>query len=157
MRNYGIPVALAALALGACGGSGSSSFATLGSSSGTSSSGASSGSSSGTTTTLSMGNGSGSAFQHGVIGVTSSSLSAGGTTSLSVTIVDQTGTLFTTAPVTVTFNSPCIAKGLAVIAASAPSIPGNTADTVTTTSGNATATYTAKGCSPSDVVTATAL
>jgi hypothetical protein len=158
MRNYGIPVALAALALSACGGNSASSFATVGSSSGTSSSGASSsGSSSGATLTLSMGNASGSSFQHGVIGVSSNSLSAGGTTSLSVTVVDQTGTLYTALPVTITFNSPCIAKGLAVIAASAPSTAGSTADTVTTTSGNATATYTAKGCSPSDVITATAL
>jgi hypothetical protein len=158
MRNYAIPVALAALALSACGGNSTSSFATLGSSSGTTSGASSgSGSSSGTTTTLSMGNGSGSSFQTGVIGVSSNSLSAGGTTSLSVTVVDQHGTLFTTAPVTVTFNSPCIAKGLAVIAASAPSTAGTTADTIVTTSGNATATYTAKGCSPSDVVTATAL
>ena len=159
MRNLGIPVALAALALSACGGNSTSSFASLGSSSGTtSSSGASSsGSSSGTTITFSMGNGSGSGFQHGVIGLSSNSLSAGGTASLSVTIVDQTGTLYTAAPVTVTFNSPCIAKGLAVIAASAPSTAGTTADTIITTSGNATATYTAKGCSPSDVITATAL
>ncbi len=151
-------MALAALALSACGGGSTSSFASLGSSSGTTSSGASSsGSSSGTTTTFSMGNGSGSGFQHGVIGLSSNSLSAGGTASLSVTVVDQTGTLYTAAPVTVTFNSPCIATGLAVVAASAPSTAGTTADTVVTTSGNATATYTAKGCSPSDVITATAL
>ena len=64
---------------------------------------------------------------------------AGGTASLSVTIVDQTGTLYTAAPVTVTFNSPCIAKGLAVIAASAPSTAGSAADTIITASGNATA------------------
>jgi hypothetical protein len=158
MRNFGIPVALAALALSACGGGSTSSFAKLGSSSGASSGGASSsGSSSGATTTFSMGNGSGSSFIHGVIGLSSNSLSAGGTASLSVTIVDQTGTLYTAAPVTVTFNSPCIAKGLAVIAASAPSIAGSAADTIITASGNATATYTAKGCSPSDVITATAL
>ena len=158
MRNFGIPVALAALALSACGGGSTSSFAKLGSSSGASSGGASSsGSSSGATTTFSMGNGSGSSFIHGVIGLSSKSLSAGGTASLSVTIVDQTGTLYTAAPVTVTFNSPCIAKGLAVIAASAPSIAGSAADTIITASGNATATYTAKGCSPSDVITATAL
>ena len=158
MRNFGIPVALAALALSACGGGSTSSFAKLGSSSGASSGGASSsGSSSGATTTFSMGNGSGSSFVHGVIGLSSTSLSAGGTASLSVTIVDQTGTLYTAAPVTVTFNSPCIAKGLAVIAASAPSTAGSAADTIITASGNATATYTAKGCSPSDVITATAL
>src|ERR1700694_371538 len=158
MRNFGIPVALAALALSACGGGSTSSFAKLGSSSGASSGGASSsGSSSGATTTFSMGNGSGSSFIHGVIGLSSNSLSAGGTASLRVTIVDQTGTLYTAAPVTVTFNSPCIAKGLAVIAASAPSTAGSAADTIITASGNATATYTAKGCSPSDVITATAL
>ncbi|HXL96853.1 MAG TPA: hypothetical protein VN925_00650, partial [Steroidobacteraceae bacterium] len=151
-------MALAALALSACGGGSTSSFAKLGSSSGASSGGASSsGSSSGATTTFSMGNGSGSSFVHGVIGLSSPSLSAGGTASLSVTIVDQTGTLYTAAPVTVTFNSPCIAKGLAVIAASAPSTAGSAADTIITASGNATATYTAKGCSPSDVITATAL
>ncbi len=159
MRKYGIPVALVALALGGCGGGGSSSFATLGSSSGTTSSGGgSSTSSSGTTTTTySMGNGSGSSFHAGVIGLSSNSLSAGGTASLSVTIVNKTGTLYTALPVTVTFNSPCIAQGLATIAAAAPSTAGTTADTVVTTSGNATATYTAKGCSPSDVITATAL
>ena len=38
-----------------------------------------------------------------------------------------------------------------------PAPRGASADTIVTTSGNATATYTAKGCSPSDVITATAL
>ncbi len=161
MRNFGWILVFAALgAATGCGGGGSSSFATLGSSSGTTSS---STSSSGTTSdTYSMGNGTGTAFQSGVIGVTpatssSSPLSAGGKASLSVTFVDSSGTLYTAASVTVTFSSPCIANGKATIVATAPSTAGTVADTVVTASGTATATYTATGCSPSDVITATAL
>jgi hypothetical protein len=155
MYKYGYLLALAgALALSACGGGSNSSFATVAGTSGGSSSGSSSGS---TTTTLEMGSGSGSTFDNGKIALSSNSLSAGGTASLSVTIVDQAGTLYTTAPVDVTFDSPCIAQGLAVIAASAPSTAGTTANTIVTASGNATATYTAKGCSPSDVITANAV
>jgi hypothetical protein len=146
---------LAALALSACGGGGSSSFA---GGSGTTSGGTVSSSGSTTTPTFSMGNGSGTSFHNGVIGgVPSSSLSAGGTASLSVTIVDQTGTLYTTTPVTVTFNSGCVGQGLATITASAPSTAGTSAGTVVTSSGNATATYVAKGCSGPDVITATAI
>jgi len=156
MYKYGYLLALAgALALSACGGGGNSSFATVGT---TSSGGGSSTSSGSTATTYAMGNGSGTTFQNGIINLSSSSLSAGGTASLSVTVVDQsTGTLYTAAPVTVTFNSPCISQGLAIIAATPPSTAGTATDTVATTSGNATATYTAKGCSPNDVITATAV
>ncbi len=159
MRKFGWILVLAALgAASGCGGGGSSSFATLGSSSGTtSSSGASSGASSGGATTYRLGNGSGSGFTNGVIGVTPTTpLSAGGTASLSATIVDETGTLYTANSVTVTFNSPCLAQGLATITASGNSTAGTNPGTVVTTNGNATATYVAKGCSPSDVVTATA-
>jgi hypothetical protein len=154
MRKFGWILVFAALgAATGCGGGGSSSFASLGSSSGTTSSGASSGG----TTTYSMGNGSGSAFHSGVIGVSPTTpLSAGGTASLSATIVDQTGTLYTANSVTVTFNSPCVSQGLATITASGTSTAGSAAGEVVTTSGNANATYVAKGCSPSDVVTATA-
>jgi hypothetical protein len=112
----------------------------------------------GTTTTTpvySMGNGSGSSFQTGVIKLSSATLSAGGTSSLSVTIVDQTGVLYT-GSVTVQFNSPCVAQGLAAITASGGATPGATSGSVLTTTGSANATYTAKGCTPSDVVTATA-
>lgn len=159
MRKYGFLAALAALtalALSACGGGSSSSFATTGSS-GTSSTSSGASSSGGSAITYSMGNGSGSTFQSGVISLSSNSLSAGGTASLSLTIVDQTGTLYTAGPVTVDFNSPCIAQGLAVIAASGTSTAGTTANTVVTTSGSISATYTAKGCSGADVITATAL
>jgi hypothetical protein len=153
MRTYGFLAALAVLALSACGGGSPSSFANSGT--GTGSSGASS--SGATTTTYRIGNGSGTTFANGVVGLSNNSVSAGGTASLSVTVVDQTGTLYTAAPVTVTFNSPCVSQGLATITASAPSTVGPTAGTVVTASGNATATYIAKGCSGADVVTATAL
>jgi len=150
MRKYGWFLgALAAALLAGCGGSDPTSFANTGSS-GT---GTSSGS---TTSTYSMGDGSGSSFENGKIGLSSSSLAAGGTASLSVTIVDQNGVLFNAASVTVSFNSPCIASGLATIAASGTSVAGSTADTVTTNDGSVSATYTAKGCSGSDVITATA-
>ncbi len=98
----------------------------------------------------------GGSFQSGMIGLSSTTLSAGGTASLDATIVDQTGTLYTGATVTVTFNSPCVAQGLAAIAASGSSTPGPTAGTVTTSTGSISATYTAKGCSGADVITATA-
>jgi hypothetical protein len=148
-------MALAALALSACGGGGTGSFAGA---TGTTSGGTTSSSGSTTTPSFSMGNGSGSSFQHGVIGgLPSGQLSAGGATSLSATIVDQTGALYTAAPVTVTFSSTCVGQGLATITASAPSVAGTTPGTVVTSDGNATATYVAKGCSGSDVITATAV
>ena len=98
----------------------------------------------GTTTTYSLGSGTGGSFQAGAITFTSTSLSAGGSTSLSVNIVDQTGTLYNQAA-TITFNSPCIAAGTALIQPQAA---------VATSTGTATATYVAQGCSGTDVVTA---
>jgi hypothetical protein len=103
-----------------------------------------------------MGKGTGSGFTAGMIGISSANVSAGGTTSLDVTIVDQTGTLYTAAPVTVTFNSPCVGNSFAAITASGGSGAGPTPNTVTTSTGSVTATYTAKGCSGADVITATA-
>ncbi|MGC2499300.1 MAG: hypothetical protein WA374_16245, partial [Acidobacteriaceae bacterium] len=63
---------------------------------------------------------------------------------------------YTTAPVTITFSSTCISQGLASVAASGSTSAGSTANTVETTTGTADATYTAKGCSGSDVITASA-
>jgi hypothetical protein len=150
MRRLSIMALMAAALMAGCGG-GSQTISSAGSVStgGTGGTG-------GTTTTYSMGNGTGSGFQSGMIGLSSGTLSAGGTTSLDVTIVDQTGTLYTTAPVTVTFNSPCVAQSFATIAASGGSTAGATPDTVLTSTGSVTATYTAKGCSGTDVITATA-
>jgi hypothetical protein len=150
MRRLPIVAWMAAALLAACGG-GSQTITGAGSSSGTGTGGT------GGTTTYSMGNGSGSSFQSGMIGITpSNTLSAGGTASLDVTIVDKTGTLYTGAAVTVTFNSPCVAQGQAAIAASGSSTAGPTPGTVTTSTGSISATYTAKGCSGSDVITASA-
>jgi len=139
-----------ALALASCGGSGGSSE-TLGG--GTSSSSSSTTSSS---STYSMGNGSGSSFQAGVIAITNANLSAGGTTSLAISIVDQHGTLYTGAATTITINSPCISQGLAVIAATGTTTAGSSAGQVVTNTGSADATYTAQGCTGADVITASA-
>jgi hypothetical protein len=160
MRKFGlllVPLAAAA-ALAACGGgSGSSSFATTGSATSSGAGGTGGSGGTGTVTTYSMGNGSGSGFLAGMIGITpSTSLSAGGSASLSLSIVDQTGTLYTGASVTITLNSPCIAQGLATVTASGSTTAGANPGTVMTSTGLATATYTAKGCSGGDVITATA-
>jgi hypothetical protein len=102
----------------------------------------------------SMGNGTGAAFVAGQIGLSvSGTLAAGGTTGMQISIVDQTGTLYTGAAVVVTFNSPCIASGLAEILPSGSSTP---VTTITTSSGSINATYAATGCSGSDTVTASA-
>lgn len=151
-------MAVAAMTLAACGGGGSGSLGLSGGSSSASGggSGGTGGSGNGGTKTYSMGNGSGSSFQSGMIGISSASLSAGGTTGLQVAIVDQTGTLYTGAAVTVTFNSTCISQGSASVTASGSSSGGGNPNTVITSTGTANATYTAKGCSGADVVTATA-
>jgi hypothetical protein len=142
-----VACAAAALLSAACGG-GSQTLSGAGSSGGTGG---------GATTTYSMGSGSGSGFQSGAIELSSTNVSAGGTASLGVTIVDQTGTLYTGAPVSVTFNSPCVAQGLAAIAASGTTTAGATPGTLVTSTGSVSGTYTAKGCSGADVITATAV
>lgn len=148
-------MAIAAVTLAGCGGSGSSSLGLSGGGSG-SGSGSGSGGSGGTAKTYSMGNGNGSSFQAGMISMSSTSLAAGGTTSLTVSIVDQTGALYTGAAVTITFNSTCISQGLASVTAPGSGSGGANANTVVTSTGTANATYTAKGCNGSDVITASA-
>jgi hypothetical protein len=96
-------------------------------------------------TTVNMGNGSGSGFVPNVLGIAVPSLSAGGSTSITVSIVRQDGTLFNS-PATINFNSPCVASGKAQIQPSA---------TAVTTTGQATVTYSSVGCSGADQVTAT--
>ncbi len=118
---------------------------------GLSSTGTSSSGSSGGPTAIRLGNGNGSAFVSGTLALGSNSLSAGGSTSVTATLVDATGTLYTT-PTDVTFNSPCVSSGLATIVGSG----GGASATVTANSGTAIATYTAKGCSGTDTITATA-
>ncbi len=94
-----------------------------------------------------MGSGSGVAFQPSVLAVSNPTLSAGGSTSISASLVNSDGTLYTQT-VAVTFNSQCVANGQAQIQ------PGSVASTST---GIATVTYVAKGCSGNDQITATAL
>lgn len=168
MRTNGLLTVLAAIALTACGGNDSptsfsaSSSGSTGttSSSGTSSSGSSTSSSGTTTLTYALGNGTGSGFQSGAIGIAglqSGSLSAGGVAALSLSIVDQTGTLYSGTAVTITISSTCISEGLAIITPTSPTTAGQGANTVSTSTGTAAMTYTAKGCSGSDAITATAL
>ena len=145
MRRLSIIVGLSAALAAGCGGSSAS---LTGQSTTTSTTGTT-----GTTTTvLSMGSGTGSSFQSGVIAISTKSLSAGGSTSLQVSLVDQTGAAYTS-PTAITFSSPCEGQGLATITATGVT-PASA--TVTTSTGAASATYVATGCSGSDVVTATA-
>jgi hypothetical protein len=97
------------------------------------------------TNTVQMGSGTGAGFNAGAIAASNANLSAGGSTSLQVTLQNSDGTLYTQ-PVNVTFNSPCVAQNFAALTPAA----------VTTSTGIAATTYTASGCSPSDVVTASA-
>ncbi len=93
-----------------------------------------------------MGSGSGAGFVQGVLQIATPSLAAGGTTSVSANLVNADGSLYTQ-PVTVTFNSPCVAAGTAQIQPAA---------TATTSSGLVTVTYAARGCSGPDTITASA-
>jgi hypothetical protein len=103
-----------------------------------------------------MGSGMGSNFQAGKLAIpagsttSTASLSAGGSTSLQVELVDQKGALYTTATA-VTFSSPCQSQKLATINATSV-----TPVAVTTSTGSASATYVAAGCIGSDVITASA-
>jgi hypothetical protein len=102
-------------------------------------------------TAVQMGNGTGAGFVPGQIGVQNGSLSAGGSTSLTISLVQTGGTLFT-GSATIGFNSNCIAAGTAQIQVNGAT---NVTNSVTTNTGIATVTYVAKGCSGADVVTAT--
>jgi hypothetical protein len=95
-----------------------------------------------------MGNGNGASFVPGVIGISNANLSAGGSASLTVSLIQTGGTLYT-GSATIGFNSPCIAAARAEIR-----VNGVAASSVTTSTGAATATYVAKGCAGADTVTA---
>ncbi len=96
-------------------------------------------------TTISMGSGSGTGFRPNLLGLGAASLSVGGSTSVTVTLVQSDGTLYTK-PATINFNSPCVAAGTAAIQPAA---------SATTTTGQATVTYVAKGCAGTDQISAT--
>lgn len=105
-----------------------------------------------TTSPVAIGSGSGSSFDEGVIavGIGDNDLPAGGSTSLTVNIVSSTNTLVNTST-DITFNSPCIAAGEAIL-----SVGSTLTNKVTAPNGEATITYKANGCVGTDVVTATA-
>ena len=103
---------------------------------------------SGGSTQVQMGNGTGAGFQPGIIGVSNASLSAGGSTSLTVSLVQSDGTLFT-GSATIGFSSACVGAGLAEIRQNGVAVPN-----VTTTTGIATVTYAAQGCAGDDTITA---
>ncbi|HEX2585538.1 MAG TPA: hypothetical protein VHL14_10415, partial [Steroidobacteraceae bacterium] len=113
--------------------------------------GGSSSSTSSGATVLSLGSGTGVAFMPGQIAVSSNSLAAGGSATLSVTLVDQNGQPYLQSAA-VTFSSSCITLGRSLLQDGS----GNAVSVITTTSGSATATYVARGCSGPDVITASA-
>lgn len=149
-----VSAAFISLLLSACGGDGSQ----VANQGGSSSSNVSSGSTSSTgavntTDPKAIGFGSGSSFTEGAIGVgiNSSTLTAGGQTTLTVNIVSETSTLVTQ-DITVTFNSACVASGEAQLTTQL----GESARSITAIGGEATIVYTAKGCVGPDLITATA-
>jgi hypothetical protein len=105
------------------------------------------------TPVYSMGNGTGTGFMAGKISVGVPSISAGGVTGFTITIVDATNTLYTAGPVTVSFSSPCIAAAQSKIEASGST---TAVPSLSTTTGSLSGTYAAAGCSGTDLVTATA-
>ena len=156
-----ISAALLSLLISACGGGDSSQLDNYESSSSTSSAsngGGSSGNSSSsssidTTTPQKIGFGSGDDFQDGVInkGIGDASLSAGGTTELTINIVSGTNTLVTSS-IDVTFSSDCVAAGKAKFTNAA----GTELTTVSAFNGALTINYTANGCVGNDSVRASA-
>jgi hypothetical protein len=111
-----------------------------------------------------IGNGVGTCFVPKLIGgqltsgscsavLSAGNISAGGTTALSLTVVDQNDALYNSTSVIVTFSSPCIASGQAEIIPNGSTTP---ATSITTTTGSINATYKATGCVGSDSITASA-
>ncbi|MEJ2427179.1 MAG: Ig-like domain-containing protein, partial [Candidatus Thiodiazotropha sp.] len=94
------------------------------------------------TATYTLGNGAGSNFDSGKLRVSVTSLSAGGTTSVIVTVADRTGNLYPD-DLDIIFSSQCVVNGQATIESP-----------VTATAGMATTTYEAQGCTGSDEITA---
>jgi len=86
--------------------------------------------------------GSGNPFQSGVAAVSVAQISAGGTATISVTIVDQNGTPFTD-PVDVVFSSTCSIATPTQATISSP---------ITTVNGTALTTYLATGCVGDDPI-----
>ncbi|MCF6193666.1 MAG: hypothetical protein L3J46_04950, partial [Kangiellaceae bacterium] len=90
--------------------------------------------------------GSGAPFTENVATIGAAQISAGGTTTVSVSIVDESGSLFTE-PVDVNFSSACTSSAVPIATLSSP---------VTTINGTATSTYLAQGCVGDDAINVTA-
>jgi hypothetical protein len=158
MRKLSISTFLvaSALVLAACGGGGNTDEPFVGS--GTGGTGTSTGTGSGSTTSsgFAIGSGSGSSFQSGELEISPSSIGAGGSATITATVVNTAAdnALYSGTAVTVVFNSKCFGAGTATIAGPVGStLPAGTVSTLT---GTAVVTYTAKGCSGTDEITATA-
>jgi len=91
---------------------------------------------------IKFGNGLDGAFVEGQLNPGLDTLSAGGTVSISASVVNSDNSAFTT-PLDITFSSTCVEEGLA-------SIDSN----VSTINGLVTSTYRADGCVGTDTVTA---
>lgn len=152
-----VSAAFLSLLLSACGGGSSSPLDPQPISSGASTSATqpSSGAASSidTTSPADIGRGDGDNFVSGQIAVshTTEELAAGAATTLSVNIVSSTNTLVT-APIEVTFNSRCYAAGEATLTSA-----GAATNKASTAIGQASITYTAKGCVGADEITASAV
>ncbi|MBL4868972.1 MAG: hypothetical protein JKY67_21620, partial [Pseudomonadales bacterium] len=93
---------------------------------------------------IKIGNGSAGSFTNSTLDVNVNPLSAGGTTTVTATIVDGSNALYTS-PLDISFSSNCVSSGLASIDAS-----------ITTINGSAQTTYRATGCEGVDTITASA-
>lgn len=137
----GMLILFIGLLMAACNGGGDGGFTsggTQGGSGGTAAPGGAAGSPS-----VEFGSGSGSDFQAGTLAIATKSLSAGGTTSVSATLMNSDGTPFT-GDGSVAFISDCVQQGLATL--DSP---------VALKNGAAVSTYTDKGCGTTDHITAT--
>ncbi len=90
--------------------------------------------------------GSGTPFVEGSADISLAQISAGGTTVVSVSIIDDQGALFTE-PVDIIFSSRCTSSTPVTALLSSP---------ITTSNGTATSTYLAKGCVGDDQINVTA-
>ena len=90
--------------------------------------------------------GSGTPFVEGDADISLAQISAGGTTVVTVNIIDDQGALFTE-PVDVNFSSSCSSLSTPTAVVSSP---------ITTSNGIATSTYLAKGCVGDDPINVTA-
>ena len=90
--------------------------------------------------------GSGDPFVENIADISLAQISAGGTTVITVNIIDDQGNLFTE-PVDVKFSSSCSSIGIPTAVLSTP---------ITTSNGIATSTYLAKGCVDDDPINVTA-